>query len=67
MKMIGLIVAFIIVSAMSSMWAYDDAEKRGKSGILAVLLVLFVLWPIGLILWLVFRPKLKDQPSAKEE
>lgn len=40
----------------SVVWAYGDAERRGKSGCLVALLVFLLSWPIGLIVWLVFRP-----------
>ncbi|HUW62042.1 MAG TPA: hypothetical protein VMZ06_13660 [Candidatus Bathyarchaeia archaeon] len=40
----------------SIVWAYRDAEARGKSGTLVALVVALVQWPGGLILWLVFRP-----------
>jgi hypothetical protein len=50
-----LFAAFIY----SVFWAYQDAEKRGKSGCLVALLVLLLSWPVGLILWLVVRPEHK--------
>ncbi len=40
----------------SIIWAYGDAEDRGKSGCLVALLVALLSWPVGLIMWLVFRP-----------
>jgi hypothetical protein len=46
----------------SIIWAYGDAEKRGKSGCLVALLVIFLSWPIGLIAWLVFRPDDRRRP-----
>ncbi len=49
-------VFFTVVYVYSIVWAYSDAETRGSSGILVALLVALVQWPIGLILWLVFRP-----------
>jgi hypothetical protein len=45
----GLLVASLI-------WVYRDAEARNKSGLLVVLLVLLLNWPLSLLLWLVFRP-----------
>ena len=60
--------AFVIFIAMSMMllwlalflwslaWVYRDAEQRGKSGCLVLLIVLFFGWPLSLLLWLVFRP-----------
>ncbi len=37
-------------------WVYKDAKRRGKSGLLWFLIVLF-LNIIGLIIWLIVRPK----------
>ncbi len=51
--MLGLFVLYV----WSIVWAYGDAESRGKSGCLVALLVMFLTWPIGLIAWLVFRPE----------
>jgi hypothetical protein len=41
----------------SVVWAYSDAEQRGKSGCLVALLVMFMSWPVGLIAWIIFRPE----------
>jgi len=38
----------------AAVWAYSDAQRIGKSGILAFLLV-FLLGPIGLIIWYFIR------------
>jgi hypothetical protein len=40
----------------SIMWAFSDAENRGKSGCLVAILVAFLSWPIGFVAWLIFRP-----------
>jgi hypothetical protein len=55
---IGLVFVFflLVLYILSIVWAYGDAEDRGKSGCLVVLLVMFLPWPIGLIAWFVFRP-----------
>jgi hypothetical protein len=45
----------------SLVWAYKDAEKRGKPGWLIVLVVLLMNWPISLLLWLAFRPEEKKE------
>ena len=37
----------------------QDAKKRGKPGFLIALLVLFT-FPMGLLLWLLFRPEPGD-------
>jgi uncharacterized membrane protein len=51
-----LLALFVGVFIWSLFWAYQDAEERGKSGCLVVLLILLVGWPISLLLWVVFRP-----------
>jgi hypothetical protein len=43
----------------SLIWVHGDAVQRGKPGWAVVLLVLFLDWPISLLLWLVFRPEIK--------
>ena len=61
---IFFIIPFIIVIfgllVWSLIWAYKDAEKRGKSGWLVVLLIFFMNWPMSLLIWLVFRPEIKQ-------
>ena len=54
-----LAIGVLFVYIWSIGWAYGDAEARGKSGCLVVLLVLFLTWPVGLIVWLIFRPNNK--------
>ena len=54
----GLLIGalLLLIPILTTVWAYGDAERRGKSGCLVALLVFFLSWPLGLILWLVFRP-----------
>jgi len=51
------ILVILIVYIWSVVWAYNDAERRGKSGCLVALLVFLLTWPMGLIIWLIFRPE----------
>ena len=53
---VGGLLVWFIVWILIGIWVYKDAEKRGKSGILWLLLVI-ILGIIGLIIWLVVRPK----------
>lgn len=56
---LGLLViaAVVVIYVWTIFWAYRDAKARGKSGVLAALLVaLLHPWPLGLVLWYVFRP-----------
>lgn len=51
-------VGFMInVVIWSLVWVYVDAINRGKPGCSVALLVLLVAWPIGLLIWIVFRPE----------
>lgn len=52
-------VLVFVVYAGSLAWLFADAENRGKSGCLVVLVAMFLFWPIGLVVWLVFRPERK--------
>ena len=60
------IVALIpfILGLLLGIWVYKDAEKRGKSGVLWLLIVWFVAFPIGLIIWLVVRPPIGGAKKA---
>jgi len=49
---IGIAVAWLL----SGLWAARDAVSRGKSGLLVSLLVLFLAWPLSIVLWIVVRP-----------
>ena len=51
---------FFILYIGSIIWAYSDAEKRGKPGCLVALLVFLATWPVGLIIWLLIRPHEKS-------
>lgn len=54
---------FLIILGLliwSLVWVHGDAIKRGKPGWAVVLLVLFFEWPISLLVWLVFRPEIKE-------
>jgi hypothetical protein len=51
----------LIIRILITIWAYKDAKARGGSVILAIVLV-WVLGIIGLIIWLVVRPKEMASP-----
>jgi hypothetical protein len=58
--MMPLLFFVLFLLGWSLIWVYQDAEKRGKPGILVALLVFLLEWPISLLLWLVFRPESPD-------
>ena len=60
----------LIIAILICIWIYRDAEKRGKQGILWVILLLlatFFLNIIGLIIviviWLIVRPPIKGEQT----
>ena len=57
------VIWFIIAIALA-IWVYKDAEKRGSSG--ALWLIIFLLTGfIGLIIWLIIRPPIGGDKSKK--
>ncbi len=48
----------LVLYVWSIIWAYRDAERRGKPGWLVALLVALLSWPVSLLVWIVFRPGL---------
>jgi uncharacterized membrane protein len=53
--LIGIVLLVFVV--WSVIWAYYDARQRNKSPWLVALMVLFMVWPVGLVLWLMLRPQ----------
>ncbi len=59
-----LIAAFLCAYVSSLRWSYQDARARGKSGLHVVLWVALVKWPVGLLMWLLFRPNLPQHAAG---
>jgi hypothetical protein len=57
------IIVFIIWIVLA-IWVYKDAEKRGGSGALWLIIVILT-GIIGLIIWLVVRPPIGGHPQQK--
>ena len=57
---IPLFLVIIGLLIWSLVWVYHDALKRGKPGWPVVFLVLLLEWPISLLVWIVFRPEIKE-------
>ncbi|MBJ6119142.1 hypothetical protein JAO76_13115 [Pontibacter sp. BT310] len=55
---IGIIIGLVllVLYCWSVVWAYKDANRRGKPGWMVAILVALMSWPLGLVLWLLFRP-----------
>jgi uncharacterized membrane protein len=69
---IGIIIICLVLAILLAIWIYKDAEKRGKQGILWVILLLvlslilnFVGLIIVIILWLVIRPPIGGEKAGR--
>lgn len=62
-----IIVVQVAFVALFGRWAWQDARERGLSKSLSMLamLLVFCLIPIGLVLWLAFRPARRNATEAK--
>jgi hypothetical protein len=58
-------IAGTVLVIANVIWAYKDAKERGSSGILIALLVLWM-FPLGVILWLIFRPGIVSDLAQQE-
>ena len=47
-------------------WGFRDGRRRGRSGILVAMLVLWT-FPVGVLLWLLFRPDVVEEPELSED
>jgi len=54
---------WFIIWILVAIWVYKDAEKRGKSGVLWLIIVI-LLGLIGLIIWLLVRG---EEPKRSQE
>lgn len=56
--LIALIISALPLGLLiwSLYWVYNDAERRGKSGCLVVLIIILFGWPVSFLLWFIFRP-----------
>ncbi len=55
-------IILIVIGLLIAIWVYKDAEKRGKSGALWLIITWFT-FPLGLIIWLVVRPPIGGEPG----
>lgn len=64
---LGMVCIFsliwIVIAILIAIWVYKDAEKRGSSGVLWLIIVILT-GIIGLIIWLVIRPPVGGKKTA---
>jgi Na+/H+-dicarboxylate symporter len=60
-------IIYFIIAIVLAIWVYKDAEKRGSSGALWLIIIIFT-GIIGLIIWLVVRPPIGGgKPAASSD
>lgn len=55
-----VVLGLVLLYILTVVWAWSDAISRGKSPVLTTLVVAFLVWPIGLFAWLLFRPNHRE-------
>lgn len=60
-------IAAIVCLVISVAWAFKDARRRGKNGILASLFIVSAGWPASLFWWQWIRPPIKDETQKTEQ
>lgn len=63
---IFLFILPIIIAIAIGVWLYKDAEKRGKSGALWLIIGL-IANIIGLIIWLIVRPSMDEVRRKRQQ
>jgi hypothetical protein len=58
------LIAAPLLLAANGIWVYRDARARGRSGLLVGFLVLGT-FPLGVVLWLLTRPRLPEESVAR--
>lgn len=61
---LAFVLVWFIICILIAVWVYRDAEKRGKSGVLW-LIVVILLGLIGIIIWLIVRPPIQQAPPPQ--
>ena len=68
-----IIIVPLIIAILACIWIYKDAEKRGKSGALWVILLLvgsfvfsFIGFIVVIVIWLAIRPPIGGEPAQKQ-
>lgn len=52
--------------AASVAWVWRDANRRGQPGFIVAVLVVFLFWPLSLIVWLLARPAVPAAPTVPD-
>lgn len=59
-----ILIVYLIISVITAIWTYKDAKIRGKNSNIWVIIG-FVLNIVGLLIWIIVRPSIKDKAISK--
>jgi MFS family permease len=62
----GFVILWFIIALVIAIWLYRDAEDRGQSGVLW-LIVALIAGIFGLIIWLLVRPPKPKKKKPKKK
>jgi peptidoglycan/LPS O-acetylase OafA/YrhL len=54
------VIIWFVIAILIAVWVYKDAEKRGSSGALWLIIIILT-GIIGIIIWLLIRPPLRGE------
>ena len=60
------IIIWFVIFILIAIWVYKDAERRGKSGALWLIIVI-ILGLIGILIWLLVRPPIMRDEEKMED
>ncbi|AOS46313.1 hypothetical protein Verru16b_03414 [Lacunisphaera limnophila] len=60
------LIAGAALMIANAIWGFRDGRRRGRSGILVAMLVMWT-FPLGVLLWLLFRPDLVGEPDPSAD
>jgi hypothetical protein len=61
-----ILLAGAVLMIANVVWGFRDGRRRGRSGILVAMLVLWT-FPMGVLLWLLFRPEIVEEQEPSED
>ena len=59
-----VVIPIGVLFITSVCWIMNDAEKRGKSGCVALLFLFAATWPVSILWWLWLRPPSDQTPKT---
>jgi hypothetical protein len=59
---VSFLLGFAALVIYSAIWVYRDAQRRNRSGLVALLFIFCTGWPASYIWWFWLRPRETESP-----